>query len=48
MEDRLDGDALRDNDGGRPRDGIRARWEKYKRDFAISQVRPLPYGGPSN
>lgn len=26
-------------DGSRPRDGIRARWEKYKKDFAAKQVR---------
>lgn len=28
-------------DGSRPRNGIRARWEKYKKDFVISQVSVL-------
>lgn len=32
-------------DGSKPRNGIRARWEKYKKEFMASQVRtllPLP------
>ena len=27
-------------DGSKPRNGIRSRWEKYKKDFAAQQVRP--------
>ena len=29
-------------DGSKPRNGIKARWEKYKRDFAATQVSILP------
>ena len=25
-------------DGSKPRNGIRSRWEKYKKDFAAQQV----------
>ena len=28
-------------DGSKPRNGIRSRWEKYKKEFAAQQVRPL-------
>ncbi len=41
MEDRVENEPSRDGDGTRPKDGIRVRWEKYKRDFAISQVNRL-------
>ena len=27
-------------DGSKPRNGIRSRWEKYKKEFAAQQVRP--------
>lgn len=27
-------------DGSKPRNGIKSRWEKYKKDFAAAQVRP--------
>ena len=38
--DRLEGDALREAGSEAPklRDGVRSRWEKYKKDFAVQQV----------
>ena len=31
-------------DGSKPRNGIRTRWEKYKKDFSGQQVSILPFG----
>lgn len=38
--DRLDGDALREagSEAPKPRDGVRSRWEKYKKEFATQQL----------
>ena len=38
---------LEAGDGSKPRNGIRARWEKYKKDFAAQQVSTLyPFLSP--
>jgi hypothetical protein len=38
-EDNLDKAAEQEaGDGSKPRNGIRARWEKYKKEFAANQV----------
>ena len=43
--DRLDGDALREagSEAPKPRDGVRLRWEKYKKEFTAQQVRWGPF-----
>ena len=41
-EDTLDKQAEADaGDGSKPRNGIRSKWEKYKKDFASNQVRVI-------
>lgn len=40
-EDNADKAAeLEAGDGSKPRNGIRSRWEKYKKEFAAQQVCP--------
>lgn len=42
-EDALDKAAeLEASDGSKPRNGLRTKWEKYKKDFAASQVLAMP------
>ena len=41
-EDSLDKQAeIEAGDGSKPRNGIRSKWEKYKKDFASNQVRVI-------
>ena len=41
-EDKADRQAEAEaGDGSRPRNGIRSRWEKYKKEFAAGQVWPI-------
>jgi hypothetical protein len=43
-EDNLDKAAEHDaGDGSKPRNGIKAKWEKYKKEFAATQVSPVLY-----
>jgi hypothetical protein len=41
-EDSMDKQAeIEAGDGSKPRNGIRSKWEKYKKDFSSNQVRVL-------
>jgi hypothetical protein len=43
-EDNLDKAAEHDaGDGSKPRNGIKAKWEKYKKEFTATQVSPVLY-----
>ena len=43
-EDNADKAAEQDvGDGSKPRNGIKSKWEKYKKDFAATQVRALSF-----